>query len=64
MRFEVFEKLGEIHKIFVLPETQPVYVEIIGATVKWASALVKTSFICGKVPEPARIARLIAMGVS
>lgn len=64
MRWEVFQKLGPIHKIVTRSGEAPLYVEIVGASVKWASNIIRALCFCGRVPEPIRAARLIARGLS
>ncbi len=64
IRWGVFEKLGAIHKITVLTGEPPVYVETVGVGVKWAGNLIRALSVCSRVPEPIRIARLIARGLS
>jgi len=63
-RWGVFEKLGEIHEITTLSAQSPVYFEVIGAEAKWAAKFIKAFSVCGRIPEPVRIARLIARGLS
>jgi endonuclease V-like protein UPF0215 family len=64
MRWKVFEKLVSFHKVVVLVDESPVYVETIGADAKWACNLVQSLSVCCRVPEPIRVARLIARGLS
>jgi len=64
VRWSIFEKLGLIHRITVLPGEPPVYVETLGADIPWASSLIKALSVCGRIPEPIRVARLIARGLS
>lgn len=64
IRWKVFEKVGPIHEVFTLAGEAPLYVEAVGADVKWASRLILTLSFCGRVPEPIRVARLIARGLS
>lgn len=64
IRWSVFEKLGLIHKIVVLVSEPPVYVETIGANVEWASGLIRALSVCSRIPEPIRVAKLIARGLS
>jgi hypothetical protein len=64
MRWKVFEKLGSFHKVVVLADEPPIYVETIGVNVEWARKLIRTLAVCGRVPEPIRVARLIARGLS
>ncbi|MGB9740432.1 MAG: DUF99 family protein [Candidatus Bathyarchaeia archaeon] len=64
MRWEIFEKLGRVHEVKVLRNVEPVYIEILGEAVGWACELVRALSFCGRMPEPLRVARLIARGVS
>lgn len=64
IRWEVFEKLGAIHEVTVLAEEPPVYVETVGVDIRWACNLIQALAVCGRVPEPIRVARLIARGLS
>jgi len=64
IRWKVFEKLGSFHKVAVLADEPPIYVETIGVDVKWARTLIRALAVCGRVPEPIRVARLIARGLS
>ena len=64
IRWNVFEKLGPIHKIDVLVSEPPVFVEAVGAGVKWARNLIRALAVISRVPEPIRVARLIARGLS
>jgi endonuclease V-like protein UPF0215 family len=63
-RWEVFEKLGPIHEVKVFAEEPPLYFEVVGAEVAWASRLITSFAVCGRVPEPLRVVRLIARGLS
>ncbi|MGQ9529951.1 MAG: endonuclease dU [Candidatus Bathycorpusculaceae bacterium] len=64
IRWRVFQKLGPVYKIFVQEGEAPLYIETVGASVKWASEMVRAFSFCGRVPEPIRVARLIARGLS
>jgi len=64
IRWQVFEKLGSFHKVVVLADEPPIYVKTIGVDVKWARNLIRALAVCGRVPEPIRVARLIARGLS
>jgi hypothetical protein len=64
MRWKVFQNLGPVHKIVTRSSEAPLYAEIVGASVKWASKVVRTLCFCSRVPEPLRAARLIARGLS
>lgn len=64
IRLQVFEKLGSVYRISVLDGEPPVYTEIIGADVKWACKLIQALSVLSRIPEPVRVTRLIARGLS
>lgn len=64
IRWSVFEKLGAVHEVTVTTTEPPLYVETVGTDAKWAALLIKRLVTCGRVPEPIRVARLIARGLS
>jgi endonuclease V-like protein UPF0215 family len=63
-RWKVFQRLGPIHKVAIKRGEAPLYIETVGANVRWASKVVGFSCFCGRFPEPLRAARLIARGLS
>jgi len=63
-RWNVFEKLGAIHEVVSMPNEPPIYVEVIGSTLDWAIKTIRASTSCCRVPEPIRVARLIARGLT
>ena len=63
VRWQTFEKLGSIIEVNVATNEPPLYIESIGQDIKWAEGLVK-AFSIFRIPEPLRVARLIARGVS
>jgi endonuclease V-like protein UPF0215 family len=64
IRWSVFEKLGSVYKVVSMPAEPPVYVEVIGAELGWASELIRAASVCCRVPEPIRVARLVARGLT
>jgi len=64
IRWKVLEKLGSFHKVVVLTDGPPIYVETIGVGVKRACNVIQSLSVCCRVPEPIRVARLIARGLS
>ncbi|MGQ9459964.1 MAG: endonuclease dU [Candidatus Bathyarchaeaceae archaeon] len=64
IRWGVFEKLGPVWKVVSMPNEPPVYVEVIGAELDWASKLIRAASLCCRVPEPIRVARLVARGLT
>jgi len=64
VRWSVFEKLGAIHEVVSMPNEPPIYVEVIGSTLDWAIKMICASAFCCRIPEPIRVARLIARGLT
>jgi len=64
VRWNVFEKLGPVWEVVSMPNEPPVYVEVIGAELDWASELIRVASLCCRVPEPIRVARLVARGLT
>lgn len=64
MRWGAFEKLGKVHKITVMADEPPIYVETVGVAIEWACDFIRMLSVCSRVPEPIRIARLVARGLS
>jgi len=56
MRWKVFEKSGPFYRVVASPDEPPVYVETIGADVRWACNLIRSLSVCCRVPEPIRVA--------
>lgn len=64
IRWEVFKKLGTIHKVHAFERGSPLYVEFVGGDLNWVKNLIRNLAFCSRIPEPLRVARLIARGVS
>ena len=64
IRWHMFEHVGSFHKVATLADEPPIYVNTIGIPIKWACNLIRALAVCGRVPEPLRVARLIARGLS
>jgi endonuclease V-like protein UPF0215 family len=62
-RFGIFVKLGLVHKV-IITNAAPVYFEVVGADASWCCNLIRTLVVHGRTPEPIRVARLIARGLS
>ena len=63
-RWAIFEKLGPVHKTVTLFGKRPVYLEAVYADVEWAAELICALAFWGRLPEPLRVARLVARGLS
>jgi len=64
VRWDVFKKLGLIHKVVASTGVPPVYVETVGVNAEWAGNLIRALSVYNRIPEPIRVARLIARGLS
>jgi endonuclease V-like protein UPF0215 family len=64
IRWSVFEKLGSVYEVVSMSAEPPVYVEVVGAELDWASMLIRAASVCCRVPEPVRVARLVARGLT
>jgi endonuclease V-like protein UPF0215 family len=62
MRWGVFRK-SSFREMVSLGDAPPIYVETIGGDDKWTFNLIHALSVC-RIPEPIRIARLIARGLS
>lgn len=63
-RWATFKKLGPIYRIATKPYRGSVYVELVGAKLEWVKGLLNAFTVLGKTPEPLRVARLIARGLT
>lgn len=64
VRWNVFEKLGSVYEVVSMSTEPPVYVEVIGTELDWASKLIRATSVCCRIPEPIRVARLVARGLT
>jgi len=64
LRWNVFKKVANFNKVSFLTKKRPLYFNVVGADVEWASNVIRALSICGRLPEPIRVARLIARGIS
>jgi len=64
VRWSIFEKIGPVFEVVSLPNEPPLYVEVVGSDVSWASGLIRALTAVCRVPEPIRVARLIARGLT
>jgi len=63
-RWKVFERLGEVYEIKPFKNEPPLFMEIVGASPEWAERIIRLTTISSRIPEPVRVARLIARGLS
>jgi endonuclease V-like protein UPF0215 family len=64
VRWAIFEKLGSVWEVVSVPNEPPVYVEVVGTELDWASRMIRAASLCCRVPEPIRVARLVARGLT
>ncbi len=64
IRWSIFQKLGSVYEVVSMPSEPPVYVEVVGAELDWASMVIRATSVCCRVPEPVRVARLVARGLT
>ena len=63
-RWRIIKKLGQLYSIKINLYKNPLYFEVFGIHHKKARELIKAFALFSKVPEPVRIARIIARGLS
>lgn len=63
-RWEIIEGLGPIYEVTTLPREPPVYFEVVGGSPEWAEEVLCCSAVVSRIPEPVRVAGLIARGLS
>lgn len=63
-RWEIIESLGPVYSAQTRPGEPPVYFEVLGASPNWAEEVLHLSATLCRIPEPVRVARLIARGLS
>ncbi len=64
LRWKAFAKLHGFNQVIILADKLPLYFNVVGASVEWAANVIRALSICGRIPEPLRVARLIARGIS
>ena len=63
-RWEIIRGLGDIHCARVFREESEIYFEAIGCDPGWAEEVLKRSAMISRIPEPVRVARLVARGLT
>ena len=64
VRWSIFKKLGSVYEVVSMPDERPIYVEVIGAELEWANKVICATSGCCRVPEPIRVARIVARGLT
>lgn len=60
-RWRIFEKAAPVYRVETAP---PLYIELVGVDFSTAVEILKAEMFVCRVPEPLRVARLIARGLS
>lgn len=60
----IIEKLGPIHELALSNGRGFLYFESVGADVRQVSNLINALTVIGGIPEPVRVAKIIAHGIS
>ena len=63
-RWEIVQNLGPIYTASTHPGEPSVYFEVIGGTGGWAEDVIRRSALVSRIPEPVRVAGLVARGLS
>jgi endonuclease V-like protein UPF0215 family len=63
-RWKIIEGLGEIQCAQVFREDPAIYFEAIGCDTRWAEEILKDSAMISRIPEPVRVAGLVARGLT
>ncbi len=63
-RWDIIKSLGPVHSTRTRPDEPPIYFEVLGASSQWAEEVLRLSAVLCRIPEPVRVARLIARGLT
>ncbi len=63
-RWAIISRLGSIHQIRSCKAEPPLFFEVVGTTVQKARDLIKRSARLSRLPEPIRIAGIVAKGLT
>ena len=63
-RWEIIAGLGKIHSTRVFREDLEIYFEAIGCDPGWAEGVLRDSAMISRIPEPVRVAGLVARGLT
>jgi len=63
-RWKIVKKLGRLYRVKIDLYKNPLYFEVFGIHHSKAREIIKSFSLFGKAPEPVRIARIIARGLS
>jgi endonuclease V-like protein UPF0215 family len=63
-RWRIVEGLGKIYSVKPRKDEPPIYFEVVGAPSDWAEEVLRNEAIISRIPEPVRVAGLVARGLS
>ncbi|KON31596.1 hypothetical protein AC482_00120 [miscellaneous Crenarchaeota group-15 archaeon DG-45] len=63
-RWAIIDRLGTVHRTVSRQGEPPIYFEVVGGSAAWADKVLCSSALASRIPEPVRVAGLIARGVS
>ena len=64
VRWDIVERLGDVHETMSFQREPGIYFEVIGCTPLWAAEVLKSASLISRIPEPVRVASIIARGLS
>lgn len=64
VRWEIVSALGPVHSVETYLGEPPIYFEVVGGSPKWAKVVLCKSATISRIPEPVRVAGIIARGLS
>jgi len=63
-RWAQIAALGDVHSAATVRSEPPIYFETVGASPEWSEKVLKHFAMLGRVPEPIRVAGMIAKGLT
>ena len=63
-RWDIVERLGDVYETISLQGEPRIYFEVVGCTPSWAEEVLKSAALISRIPEPVRVAGIIAKGLS
>ena len=63
-RWEPIERLGTAHECTTFLGEPPIFYEVVGCDREWAEETLKGASLISRIPEPVRVAGIVARGLS
>ena len=63
-RWGIVERLGDVYETVSLRGEPWIYFEVVGCAPSWAEEVLKSAALITRIPEPVRVAGIIAKGLS